>query len=111
MDLVTAERPEGDQPPLDSEQPPTASGDAVALDPSAPLGDLLAALQSDSGALREAAWAACFARYQRVVWTRVYYVLRAIPWLNEPGETAADVTSDFFMGLPEAARGVHCRRP
>lgn len=104
MDLVTGGRPDGDSLSDDSEQPATPSADAVALDPSAPLGDLLAALQSDSGALREAAWAACFVRYERVVWTRVYYVLRTIPWLNEPGETAADVTSDVFMGLPEAAK-------
>ena len=90
MDPISRDRPD--------------SGDAAALDPSAPLGELLTALQSESGALREAAWAACYQRYHPVVWTRVYYVLRSIPWLHEPGEVAADVTSDVFVGLPEAAK-------
>jgi RNA polymerase sigma factor (sigma-70 family) len=102
------DRPDGDppvrRPVLDSEQPASDTGTAAALDPSAPLGELLAALQSDSGALREAAWGACYARYHPVIWTRVYYVLRSIPWLNEPGEVAADVTSEVFVGLPQAAK-------
>lgn len=90
MDPVSRDRPD--------------SGDAAAPDPSAPLGELLTALRSESSALREAAWAACYRRYHPVVWTRVYYVLRSIPWLHEPGEVAADVTSDVFVGLPEAAK-------
>jgi RNA polymerase sigma factor (sigma-70 family) len=108
MDSVTSDPPDGDppvrRPALDSEQPASDAGNAVALDPSAPLGELLAALQSDSGALREAAWGACYARYHPVIWTRVYYVLRSIPWLNEPGEVAADVTSEVLVGLPLAAK-------
>jgi len=108
MNLVTSDHPDGDRPvrppALDAEQPASDAGGAAALDPSAPLSDLLAALQSDSGALREAAWAACYARYHPVIWRRVYSVLRSIPWLNEPGEVAADVTSEVFVGLPEAAK-------
>ena len=105
---MTSDRPGGDRPirhrpALDSEQPAPGLGDVAALDPNAPLGELLGALQSESGALREAAWAACYERYHLVVWTRVFYVLRSIPWLGEPGEVAADVTSDVFVGLPEAA--------
>src|SRR6476469_6800410 len=82
--------------------PASARGEPAALDPGAPLGELLAALGAESGALREAAWGACYARYHPVVWTRVYYVLRSISWLQEPGEVAADVTSEVFVGLPEA---------
>jgi RNA polymerase sigma factor (sigma-70 family) len=74
------------------------------LDPTAPLGELLVAMRSESAALREEAWAACYARYHQVVWTRVFYVLRSILWLAEPHEVAADLASDVFVGLPEAAR-------
>ena len=74
---------------------------AATLDPSAPLGELLVAMQSDDAALREAAWAACYERYYQVVWTRVFYVMRSIAWLSEPREAAADVTSDVFVGLPD----------
>src|SRR5205823_9847074 len=54
--------------------------------------------------LREAAWAECYRRYHQVVWTRVFYVIRSIAWLPEPREVAADVASDVFVGLPDAAR-------
>jgi RNA polymerase sigma factor (sigma-70 family) len=68
-----------------------------------PLGELLVAMQSDSAALREAAWAECYRQYYQVVWTRVFYVMRSISWLAEPREAAADVASDVFVGLPHAA--------
>src|SRR5919202_39955 len=94
------DHPHPDRP---SRQEPTPDGSAT-LDPSAPLGELLVAMQSDDAALREAAWAACYERYYQVVWTRVFYVMRSIAWLSEPREAAADVTSDVFVGLPEAAK-------
>lgn len=94
MDPVSSDRPGDDGPP---DRP-------AALDPAAPLGELLVGMRSDSPALREAAWGACYKRYHQVVWTRVFYVLRAIPWLGEPAEVAADVASDVFVGLPDAAR-------
>jgi RNA polymerase sigma factor (sigma-70 family) len=53
---------------------------------------------------REQAWAECYQRYHRVVWQHVFYIMRSISWLCEPRETAADVTSDIFVGLPDAAR-------
>jgi RNA polymerase sigma factor (sigma-70 family) len=68
-----------------------------------PLGELLVAMQADSAALREAAWAECYRRYYQVVWTRAFYVMRSIAWLPEPREAAADVASDVFVGLPHAA--------
>lgn len=69
-----------------------------------PLGGLLVAMRSDVAAVREAAWAACYARYHHVVWTRALYVMRTVAWLAEPREAAADVASDVFVGLPDAAR-------
>jgi RNA polymerase sigma factor (sigma-70 family) len=70
----------------------------------APLGELLVAMRSESAAVREAAWAACYRRYHRVVWTRALHVMRSIAWLQEPHEMAADVASDVFVGLPDAVR-------
>jgi RNA polymerase sigma factor (sigma-70 family) len=68
------------------------------------LGELFAALQSRSGADREQAWAACYAEYRQLVWTRVLFVIRTISWLREPRDVAEDVTSDVFVGLPDAVR-------
>jgi RNA polymerase sigma factor (sigma-70 family) len=39
-----------------------------------------------------------------MVWTRVFYVMRTIPWAGEPRELASDVASDVFVGLPEAVQ-------
>ena len=68
------------------------------------LGELLGAMRSDVEAVREAAWAACYARYHQLVWSRAFYVMRSVAWLAEPREAAADVASDVFVGLPDAAR-------
>lgn len=84
--------------------PPAASGRPLASYADAPLGELLVAMGSGSVEAREAAWAACYERYRDVVWTRVFYVVRSIGWLAEPREVAADVTSDVFVGLADAAR-------
>lgn len=81
----------------------TASvGDASS--PGRPLGELLRAMTSESATVRERAWAECHERYRAVVWTRVFYVVRTISWLPEPREMAEDVTSDVFVGLPDAAK-------
>lgn len=69
-----------------------------------PLSELLVALRDGGPDVREAAWAACYARFRDVVWTRVFYVIRTIPWLPEPREVAEEVTSDVFVGLPDAVR-------
>lgn len=71
---------------------------------SAGLGELLAAMRSESSAEREAAWAACYESHRDLVWTRVFYVLRTVSWLREPREATEDVTSDVFVGLIEAAK-------
>lgn len=61
-------------------------------------------MQSDSADVRNAAWAACYQHYRQIVWTRVFYVVRGIPWLREPREVAEDVTSDVFLGLIDSAK-------
>ena len=121
MDPLTPERAgsEGPTPPralpadlpLDSpvDLPVPASerrkrGDAVPQGPNLPLGELLLAMRSESATVRETAWAACYERYYRVVWTRVLYIVRSIGWLSEADKVAEDVTSEVFVGLPEAAR-------
>jgi RNA polymerase sigma factor (sigma-70 family) len=110
MGPVTPDRPGGDRPTpetsaaLDPEPSASDREDTATVDPSTPLGELLVAMRSESAAVREAAWGACYQRYHRVVWTRVFYVVRSIPWLAEPGEVAANVASEVFVGLPEAAR-------
>jgi RNA polymerase sigma factor (sigma-70 family) len=68
------------------------------------LGELLVAMRDGTPDVREAAWAACYTRFRDVVWTRVFYVIRTIPWLPEPREVAEEVTSDVFVGLPDAVR-------
>ncbi len=85
---------------------PAGATPAAALS-GRPLGELLTAMQADSVAVREAAWAECYRRYYAVVWTRAFYVVRSIAWLPEPREVAADVASDVFVGLPDAARHYH----
>jgi RNA polymerase sigma factor (sigma-70 family) len=89
--------------------PPSAAGqprDGANATPVAAcsLGELLLLMQSELPARRESAWAECYRRYYEVVWTRAFYVIRSITWLAEPREVAADVASDVFVGLPNAAR-------
>jgi RNA polymerase sigma factor (sigma-70 family) len=74
---------------------------------SAPLGELFRVMRSDDESMREAAWEACYQRCWQLVWTRVFYVMRTISWLGEPREMAADVTSDVFVGLPDAVKNYH----
>jgi RNA polymerase sigma factor (sigma-70 family) len=74
------------------------------LPSDATLGDLFRAIRSDDETSREAAWEQCYKRYWQLVWTRVFYVMRTISWLGEPNEMAADVTSDVFVGLPDALK-------
>ena len=71
---------------------------------AASLGELLVALRSDAEPVREAAWAACYARFYDVVCSHASDVLRSMPWLAEPREVAADVASDVFAALPIAVR-------
>lgn len=68
------------------------------------LSELLVAMRDGAEDEREAAWAAVYARFRDLVWTRVFYVIRTIPWLPEPREVAEEVTSDVFVGLPAAVR-------
>jgi RNA polymerase sigma factor (sigma-70 family) len=68
------------------------------------LGSLFSAMRSGTAPAREQAWAACYGRYRQLVWTRVFYVIRTIPWLAEPREVAEDVTSDVFVGLLDAVK-------
>ncbi len=100
-DSLAAEQPA----PLTPERLAPDGGDAAMMGPpQTALGELLTTMRSESAAVREAAWAACYERYKQVVWTRAFYVLRSIAWLREPGEEAADVTSDVFVGLPDAVK-------
>ena len=78
-------------------------GDADRL-ATASLGELFAAMRSASGAERDRAWEECYGRCWQMVWTRVFYVMRTIPWAGEPRELASDVASDVFVGLPEAVQ-------
>lgn len=78
--------------------------DAAERVAGAPLDVLFRAMASGDAELCDAAWAECFRQYHRLVWTRVVYVIRTIPWLREPDEVAADVTATVFLGLPAAAR-------
>jgi len=70
----------------------------------ASLGALFKAMQSSLDPERDRAWEECYKRCWPMVWTRVFYVMRTIPWAGEPRELAADVASDVFVGLPEAVR-------
>jgi RNA polymerase sigma factor (sigma-70 family) len=69
-----------------------------------PLGQLLAMLCSGDPVARERAWAACYEQYGRLVWTRVFFVVRTMPDEPDPRETTADIVSMVFLGLPSAAR-------
>ena len=71
---------------------------------SVSLGNLFEQLRSGSDEVREAAWEAIYQHYWQLVWTRVFYVIRTISWLDEPREMASDITSDVFVGLPEAVK-------
>jgi RNA polymerase sigma factor (sigma-70 family) len=70
--------------------------------PTSNLDELFRRMRSGSPAEREAAWGECYRKYRELVWTRVFYVVRTISWLAEPREVAEDVTSEVFVGLPEA---------
>ena len=67
----------------------------------APLETLFRAMQSDSAAEADLAWGECYQRYNKRIWSCVFYVIRTIPWLKEPGEVAIDVTSEIFARLPQ----------
>lgn len=67
----------------------------------APLEELFRTMQSANPAQVENAWGECYKRYNRKVWSCVFYVIRTIPWLKEPGEVAVDVTSEVFARLPQ----------
>ena len=109
MDQLTPDHPSGRRPVAAA---PTPSADVAAPNyrqqaswaANASLGELLRVMQSNDEVLREAAWEACYQRYWQLVWTRVFYVMRTISWLGEPREMAADVTSDVFVGLPDAVK-------
>lgn len=66
-----------------------------------PLETLFRAMQSDNAAEAELAWGECYKRYNKRIWSCVFYVIRTIPWLKEPGEVAIDVTSEVFARLPQ----------
>ena len=113
MDSLTPDHPSGDRQSYSpkliiDELTPSRSGSAengsVAWAATAPLGELFLAMRSEREALREAAWEACYKRCWQLVWTRAFYVMRTVAWLGEPREMAADVTSDVFVGLPDAVR-------
>lgn len=62
---------------------------------------LFRTMRSDNAGDVENAWGECYKRYNRKVWSCVFYVIRTIPWLKEPGEVAIDVTSEVFARLPQ----------
>src|SRR3954468_22555741 len=47
------------------------------------LGPILVAMGSRDEQTREQAWEACYTHYWRLVWTRVFYVIRTISWLSD----------------------------
>jgi RNA polymerase sigma factor (sigma-70 family) len=69
-----------------------------------PLETLLRIMQSESAAEVEVAWGECYRRYNKKVWSCVFYVIRTIPSLKEPREVAIDVTSEVFARLPQTVR-------
>jgi RNA polymerase sigma factor (sigma-70 family) len=103
MEILPPERPAGQNPRNDAMGGLPASGPGSGQDEQ-PLGALLLAMQSGDERVRDAAWEACYKGYWRLVWTRAFYVMRTIAWLGEPKEMAADVTSDVFVGLPDAVK-------
>jgi RNA polymerase sigma factor (sigma-70 family) len=114
MDHPTPDHPGGARTGTDptTDPAPTEGADARGPTPrqralwaaNAPLGELFRAMRSGDEALGQAAWEACYQRCWQLVWTRVFYVMRTISWLGEPREMAADVTSDVFVGLPDAVK-------
>src|SRR4029078_4430017 len=64
-------------------------------------------MQSAKAADVENAWGECYKRYNRKVWSCVFYVIRTIRWLREPGEVAVDVTSEVFARLPQTLGAYH----
>lgn len=88
--------------------PLTAGDEVTAINTDqlalAPLDELFRAMQSDDPSLIESAWGECYRRYNRKVWSTVFYVIRTIPWLKEPAEVSIDVTSEVFARLPDAVR-------
>src|SRR5687768_11891709 len=78
--------------------PPASVAEARTLE------DLFAAMQAIETSTVDVAWAECFKRYSERVWSCVFYVIRTIPWLKEPGEVTADVVSEVFARLPAAVQ-------
>jgi len=76
-----------------------AKGDEAEHLGGAPLETLFHIMRSGTAEEVELAWGECYKRYHEKVWRRVYYVIRTIPWLKEPGEVAIDVTSEVFARL------------
>ena len=83
---------------------PAAGGSPRSRLTEASLDELFRVMASDDAELSEAAWGECYRRYSQKVWSRVFYVVRTIPWLKEPAEVAVDVTSEVFARLPAAVR-------
>jgi RNA polymerase sigma factor (sigma-70 family) len=97
---------------LKSEDSPTVADEAAReIDNEnlthATLEELFRAIRSDSAAEVELAWGECYKRYNKRVWSCVFYVIRTIPWLKEPGEVAIDVTSEVFARLPQTLNAYH----
>jgi RNA polymerase sigma factor (sigma-70 family) len=67
----------------------------------ASLATLFREMQSGKPEDAERAWGECYTRYNKKIWSCVFYVIRTIPWLKEPGEVAIDVTSEVFARLPQ----------
>lgn len=69
-----------------------------------PLETLFRIMQSGNTDEVEVAWGECYKRYNKKIWSCVFYVIRTIPSLKEPGEVAIDVTSEVFARLPQTVR-------
>ncbi len=78
----------------------SAESDASVRTSPTSLGALLMAMQSECEATREAAWSTCYEQFYGLVRYHALCVLRAVTWLAEPSEMAADVASDVFAELP-----------
>jgi RNA polymerase sigma factor (sigma-70 family) len=72
--------------------------------PLVPLETLFRIMQSGNADEVEVAWGECYKRYNRKIWSCVFYVIRTIPSLKEPAEMAIDVTSEVFARLPHTVR-------
>jgi RNA polymerase sigma factor (sigma-70 family) len=69
--------------------------------PLIPLETLFRIMQTGNADEVEVAWGECYKRYNKKIWSCVFYVIRTIPSLKEPGEVAIDVTSEVFARLPQ----------